>query len=320
MASPLPVPAPARWTLLLLPPLLAAGLYWQSRHFDHGLFDLQAHGPGAAATGMAALLPAMLLGQERVGRVRSFSKDNLYEYVDGHAEYYLSAGFKGLAVAEYGADAQGQPTLVVDLWDMGKPLQAFGVLMDQAGPDAVALGGDLLGFRTSGGVSLAHGRFYLQLSAFGGGDPTPAVQAVQALQAALGPVRETGPALADFPDLGEVVATRFVKEAYHGLDLLGNVIERRFARDGTEIEAFVIQGSTEKTRELEGRLLAFLDGEGIGHDTVTIAGHAVHRVSDPYEGDWFFFAAGDRLVGAFAPLDTALQAALQHYLERGPSP
>jgi hypothetical protein len=318
VAAPLPVPWPAHWGLLLLPPLLAAGLYWQSRHYDHGLVDLRAPHSEAGIADIAASLPTTLLGRERVGKVRSFSRDTLYEYVNGHAEYYISAGFQGLAVAEYGADAQGQPSLVVNLWDMGKPLHAFGVLMDEAGPDAVALEGEGLGFRTGSGQSLAHGRYYLQLNAFN--DDGNLTAAVEELRAAFGPVKDAGPAIAEFPAFGRVVATRFVKEAYRGLDLLSNVIERRFERDGTELEAFVIQGTAEKITDLERSVLAFLDTEGIGHETVPVAGHAVHRVSDPYEGDWFFFAATDRLVGAYAPLDAGLKDAVQGYLQGRASP
>ncbi len=318
MASPLPVPWPARWILLLLPPLLAAVLYWQSQHYDHGLVDLAANGTAGAAAA-AVPLPPTLAGRQRVGKVRSFSRDTLYEYVNGHAEYYISAGFQGLAVAEYGADAQGQPSLVVNLWDMGKPLHAFGVLMDEAGPDAVALEGESLGFRTGNGLSAAHGRYYLQLNAFDAAIDLTA--GLRDLRAALGPVQDAaGPAVAEFPALGRVVATRFVKEAYRGLDLLSNVIERRFERDGTEIDAFVVQGAAEKITDLERRLLAFLDAEGIGHEAVALGGRTLHRVSDRYEGDWFFFAATDRLVGVYAPLDAALQDAVQAYLDGGTTP
>lgn len=302
--------------LLVLPPLLAAALYWQSQHYDHGLVDLPGSPEGAAAG--ATSLPASLVGRERVGNVRSFSRDTLYEYVNGHAEYYISAGFEGLSVAEYGADGQGQPSLVVNLWDMGRPLHAFGVLMDEAGPDAVALEGETLGFRTGNGLSAAHGRYYLQLSSF---DPALDLTAsLDAVRTALGPVQGAGPAVAEFPALGRVIATRFVKEAYRGLDLLSNVVERRFERDGAEIEAFVVQGDATKIADLERGLLAFLDADGIGHEGVAVGGRTVHRVSDRYEGDWFFVAADDRLVGVYAPLDPGLQDAVRAYLVRSAKP
>jgi hypothetical protein len=230
-------------------------------------------------------------------------------------QYYISAGFEGLAVAEYGADAQGQPSLVVNLWDMGKPLHAFGVLMDEAGPDAVALEGETPGFRTDNGLSAVHGRYYLQLSSFDPG--LDLLAGLDAVQAALGPARDAGPAVAEFPALGRVVGTRFVKEAYRGVDLLANVIERRFERDGAEIEAFVIQGDPAKIVELERGLLAFLDADAIGHEAVAVAGRTVHRVSDRYEGDWFFFATDDRLFGVYAPLDPSLETVVGDYLGRG---
>ena len=322
MASPYPLSAPARLALLALPPLIAAALYWQAQHYDHGLVELRAQGPSggasSAAAALAGRLPASLGGRERVGAARPFVRDNLYEYVNGHAEYYLAAGFEGLAVGEYGADAQGQPSLVVNLWDMGKPLHAFGVLMDEAGPDAAALTGDVLGFRTANGLSLAHGRYYVQLNTYAAGiDPAANVPG---LIGALGPADQGGVATLHFPALGNVVATRFVKEGYRGLDMLANVLVRRFERGGVEIEAFLIQGAAAQVATIDRELQAFLDAEGMAREGVAIGNRTIHRVSDRYEGDWFYVAAGDRLIGVYAPLDAAMVEVMRAYLaEGGPS-
>jgi Family of unknown function (DUF6599) len=317
VASPHPVPAPVRLALLALPPLIAAGLYWQAQHFDHGLVDLR---PERAASGTSALgthLPGSLGGRQRAGAPRAFSRDTLYEYVDGHAEYYVTAGFEGLAVGEYGADAQGQPALVVNLWDMGRPLHAFGVLMDEAGADAVPLEGDVLGFRTSNGLSLAHGRYYLQVNSYlPGYDPAPDLAE---LLGALGPADRGGAAALHFPALGRVLGTRFVKENYRGLDMLANALVRRFERDGVEMEAFVIQGSDEQIADIARRLQDFLAAEGMPREEVALGRYRVHQVSDRYEGDWFYFVAGGRLVGVYARLDPALTEAVRAYLAEGGS-
>jgi hypothetical protein len=263
-------------------------------------------------------LPASLGGRQRVGAPRPFSRDTLYEYVNGHAEYYLSAGFEGLAVGEYGADAQGQPSLVVNLWDMGRPLHAFGVLMDEAGADAAPLEGEVLGFRTANGLSLVHGRHYVQVSSYVPG-VDPAADVAELLRA-LGPADQGGAAALRFPALGRVVATRFVKENYRGLDMLANALVRRFERDGVEIEAFVIQGSAEQIAGIDRRLQDFLAAEGIPREEVDLGRRKVHHVSDRYEGDWFYFVAGDRLVGVYARLDPALMEIVRAYLaEDGPS-
>ena len=315
MASPYPLSAPVRLALLALPPLLAAALYWQGQHYDHGLVELRPSGAQGGATALTARLPASLGGRQRMGMPRPFSRDSLYEYVNGHAEYYLTAGFEGLAVGEYGADAQGQPSLVVNLWDMGKPLHAFGVLMDEAGADAAPLAGDVLGFRTSNGLSVAHGRYYLQVNGYAPG--ADAAAGLPELLAALGPAEQGGAAVAHFPALGRVAATRFVKEGYRGLDMLANALVRRFERDGVEIEAFLIQGSPTQIATVDRQLQAFLDAEGIAREGVPVGDRTIHRVSDRYEGDWFYVAAGDRLIGVYASLDAALLEVMRAYLAEG---
>lgn len=318
MASPAPLSAPIRLALLALPPLLAGALYWQAQHYDHGLVELRPQGGTSAQSALGGRLPASLGGRQRVGVPRPFSRDTLYEYVNGHAEYYITAGFEGLAVGEYGADAQGQPALVVNLWDMGKPLHAFGVLMDEAGAEAAPLDGDVLGFRTANGLSLAHGRYYVQVNSYAPG-VEPAADLAELVRA-LGPADRGGASALQFPALGRVLATRFVKEGYRGLDVLANVLVRRFERDGAEVEAFVIQGSPGQVAAIDRQLQAFLDTEGMQREEVPVAGRTIHRVSDRYEGDWFYVAAGDRLLGVFAPLDAALLEAMRAHLAGGGAP
>ena len=315
MASPYPLSAPVRLALLALPPLLAAALYWQGQHYDHGLVELRPSGVQSGATALVGRLPASLGGRQRVGMPRAFARDTLYEYVNGHAEYYITAGFEGLAVGDYGADAQGQPSLVVNLWDMGKPLHAFGVLMDEAAADAAPLDGDVLGFRTANGLSLAHGRYYVQVNSYAPGiDPAASLGE---LLGALGPADQGASAALQFPALGRPVATRFVKESYRGLDMLANALVRRFERDGVEIEAFVIQGSPTQVANIDRQLQAFLDGEGIERESVPVGDRTIHRVNDRYEGDWFYVVVGDHLLGVYAPLDAAMRDVVQAYLAKG---
>jgi hypothetical protein len=318
VAAPYPLSTPIRLALLALPPLLAAGLYWQGQRYDHGLVELRSTAAQGGEYALTARLPASLGGLERVGATRAFARDTLYEYVNGHAEYYITAGFEGLAVGEYGADAQGQPSLVVNLWDMGRPLHAFGVLMDEAGNDAAPLPGAVLGFRTSNGLSLAHGRYYVQVNSYAPG--AEVAGGLPDLLAALGPADQAGAAVAQFPALGRVATTRFVKEGYRGLDMLANAMVRRFERDGVEIEAFLVQGSPTQIATVDRQLQAFLDAEGMAREGVPVGDHTIHRVSDRYEGDWFYVAAGGRLLGVYAPLDAALLEAVRAYLaEGGPS-
>jgi hypothetical protein len=317
MAEPRPAPAVARAALLAFPLLAAAGLWWQAQHHDAGLVSFEA-ARAEARDPLAARLPATLAGLPQAGTPRSYRRDNLYEYVNGHAEYYLSAGFQGLLVAEYGADAQGQPLLVANLWDMGRPLHALGVLMDEAGPQAAARVDDAPLLETAKGLSFTHGARYVQLTRFA--ESVDLHAAASGLRAALG--KADGGSLAEipFPDFGAAVATRFVKENYRGYDALANVVERRFARGSGEVVAFAVEAAPAKIAEVQRALLAFLDGEQIPRRAVAAGAITLHHVQDRYEGEWFFAASGGRLVGAFVPPDEALVSATADHLESGARP
>jgi len=64
-----------------------------------------------------------------------YNPDNLYEYIDGEAELYLSYGFKELATLTYFWGSVDDTSFVVDIYDMGTPLSAFGLYSNYRYPD-----------------------------------------------------------------------------------------------------------------------------------------------------------------------------------------
>jgi len=59
------------------------------------------------------------------GRPASYTRANLYDYIDGGADFYLSYAFQGAVVANYSGPAGAKIT--VELYDMGSSYDAFGV-------------------------------------------------------------------------------------------------------------------------------------------------------------------------------------------------
>lgn len=294
----------SRWLLSLLLPMIAMALYWEGQDYDPGLIALR---PAVQGTS----LPEQLVGLPRFGPLRAYDKDNLYEYINGHAEYYLGTGFKALTVAEYASAGSAQPELVVNLYQMGEPLFAFAVLMNELSPDATPVEGiGALAFANGNGFNLIHGPYYLQISRFTGqADPRAAGRAlVQALHQGQGELAQLD---LSFPALGEPLATQFVKEDYRGLGFLRQVLERRFRRDGKEFAAFQINGPPHQIEHTTQALLTFLGREGIPVEHLAFQGLNYHLVDDPYEGQWFFIQKESRLLGAFSsPNADLLQAIL----------
>jgi hypothetical protein len=222
-------PAPSvlvRGVLLALLPLVAVLVYVDGLRYDPGVLEFKSQ----AVVDMvpADYFPQNWGGLKQVGTLRRFDKSNLYEYINGHAEFFLGAGFRTLAVAEYNLNAAGEPLATMEIYHMGKSLHAFGTLMDETGEGAnpVAVGG--MGFRSGRDLRFINGPYYIKISVFA--DGVPLEKGAAALVESMGDAVGKNRLEFDFPDLGEVVSTRFVKENYMGLDFLKNVIERTFQK------------------------------------------------------------------------------------------
>jgi hypothetical protein len=94
--------------------------------------------------------------------VRFYDSANLYEYINGQAEGFIGYNFQALASATYAA---GEDMVVVDIYDMEKPIQAFGVYSTFRSPanDFLEIGEQ--GFATAEGVLFHDGRFMVKVSA-----------------------------------------------------------------------------------------------------------------------------------------------------------
>jgi hypothetical protein len=301
-------PLPVRVLLIILLPVLAAVIYWDGRQYDSDLLDFREQQDILRKS--AGLFPAQVQALAPFGAVRYYSKDTLYEYINGHAEFFLSAGFQSLAVGEYAQAGATAPALVVNLYDMGKGLHAFGVLMDEAGEsEAVDVG--TMGLAGGQGINFILGPYYAQVTVFDAA--LSVLETAQTIAAHLaGQVQESDLAFS-FPELGEVSATRFIKESYRGLEMLDNVLERSFRRGEQEIAVFLINNADVPL--LLTQLTAFLDEDGIAYRRSEYDGLSFYQVDDPYEGEWFFLPLKQSLIGAYAPLDESLRQRLADFAQ-----
>jgi hypothetical protein len=80
---------------------------------------------GKVKSDLALLLPDVIQGWKVSAKDQIYNRDNLYDYIDGGAELYLSYGFKKVIKRTY--TKTGQPDMVVDLFDMGTSQNAYGV-------------------------------------------------------------------------------------------------------------------------------------------------------------------------------------------------
>jgi len=104
--------------------------------------------------------PVQIRGWQLKDELR-FHPGNLYEYIDGGAELFISFGFRELVSLTFVRTAE--PDIVVDLFDMGSPRNAFAIFAhSQEKPDdTVGQGSEYLG----GQLRFWKNRFYVSLLA-----------------------------------------------------------------------------------------------------------------------------------------------------------
>jgi hypothetical protein len=77
-------------------------------------------------------------GWTQAGDVLTYDADNLWEYINGAAELFVSYGVISCQTADL---SSGDLTVTLDLYDMGTPLNAYGVFEREASGEAIDVAG-----------------------------------------------------------------------------------------------------------------------------------------------------------------------------------
>lgn len=103
--------------------------------------------------------PAAVRGWTLAPATDIHTPENLYEYIDGASELYISYGFEKLFTRRY--LQAGQPEMIVDLFDMGVSGNAFGIFAHSQEAPAKEIGQD--SEYLDGLLRFWQGRYYVSL-------------------------------------------------------------------------------------------------------------------------------------------------------------
>jgi hypothetical protein len=101
------------------------------------------------------------------GEVTVYTKDTLYTYINGEAELYMPYGFSRLVSALYTKQGDSGAALVVDIFQMGSILDAFGIYSYYRSTDMekIKIGSD--GFIDESQLMFYKDRYFVRLSTSG---------------------------------------------------------------------------------------------------------------------------------------------------------
>ncbi len=169
--------------------------------------------------------------------------ETLYEYINGEAELYHSYGFNKLVTQSYVFQDDNELSFIVDIYDMGTPLMAFGLhsnyrhpsyVFAQIGTEAVVSEYDL---------RFVQGRYVIELK---GADNLPQIR--EAMIAAARNIAGRIPDLAEFPDVLQLLPTegqepktlRYASKEMLNQSFLPGGLEASYTVNGKTVLGFVV--------------------------------------------------------------------------------
>ncbi len=226
--------------------------------------------PGATAEAppqLAALLPERdeMPGWAMPKQPRLFRAENLWEFIDGAADRYLAYGFEEVVTSEYAQDGTGLQVLV-DIYRMKDPLNAFGIYTQERNPEYRFLNVGNEGYLTGTTLNFWTGSYYVKITAFEEKDATRQVMSSLA-RAVAAKVTAPGAEPAEvgrFPKAGQLPHT----VVYIPRDVLGQSyftrgFEARYKAGDREYRMIlVILESPEAAQGAMARYRQFLSGGG----------------------------------------------------------
>ncbi len=243
-----------------------------------GCLFLLAVAANSAPPDIRSLLPKNneVKGWVRDGKVRVFSHDELWEYIDGGADVYLDYGFRKVAAVDM---KNGSRTITLDIYDMKKLEGAFGMYARERSPGYKFIKIGAEGYREGVALNFYQSRYYVKLTAFS--DDAVTRKALTRLAGVvsknIGSGKKPPALLSLFPPKGMKKHT----ETYEAKRFLGSTALRgsftaKYQRRGAKFTAFICRAKS--AARAKSRLNSFrpkLSGRGSLDDLVQDLGDQI---------------------------------------------
>jgi hypothetical protein len=192
-------------------------------------------------------------GWAPAGEVAIFTSDNLWEHINGAADLFLSFGFQQLWVREIG---KGGIVVAIEVYDMGSPLNAFGIFRSEKSGSAetLAIGAEAV-ISAPYQCQLLLDRFYLKVEAIEGDiDAATGRELLESLVASMPVPAGLPPELGGLPEAGRVPGSeRYQRDGFMGLGDLDHCLYADYRLGDLSYRAFLMlpEGSRDSAEKWE---------------------------------------------------------------------
>ncbi len=230
-------------------------------------------------------LPDRVAGWTRSPQIQMFNPADLWEYINGAAEQYLTYGFQDLATARY-TNTSG--TVVgVDIYRMADSVNAFGIYRQELSPKARPVAIGVEGRAGSSSLKFWSGSFYVKLTASPAGGRQPEIEALaNAIARGLGTPGGMPAQVGWFPAVGLVPdSIRFVPADALGQSAVTNAFEAKYENPQEPSTALVVPfESVQQAIAALARYESFLAKTGKDAALVASPGNGGFSATDSFHG------------------------------------
>lgn len=312
----------ALWLLLLMPVtglviLLKAPLICSAQtltEYTHKPSGETDRGPAAQdlPKEIASLAPR---GWKIFDKVKQFTPQNLYDQINGRAEFFLAYDLIRMTFASFINNADEGQFIDLSIYDMGSSTNAFGVFSGERSPGETPVRLGREGYRTDANFYIWKGRYYIRIIASGSTDEFKKI-GMDLAGKVTGFLQDSGEpvwGLAALPLVGRVPkSVRYVKADAMGLDFMKQTYMARYRVGNTTVTVFLSQQDTpEMARTILSRYEDYASKYGEGLDRIKQDG--VELVTCDMGDNYDIIFQKGRLVGGVSSVDNrtlALQAAI----------
>jgi hypothetical protein len=273
----------------------------------------------------ALLLLALLPGPNAVPdwslheQPRTYAAANLYQYIDGAADLFISFGFRRVVVGDYVYSGEDEGWITVDIYDMESPLHAFGIYHAEKPPQVQALPIGTQCYSSESMIAFWQGRYYVKVMLIFG-EHAPALRAFALTTAGKLPARaQIPPELKRLPVTDRIPGSeRYIKQSALGHKFLTEVISANYGSDETVATLYIADLATPEAAAAGlGRLRQFEAEAGEEAADLRGVGEEAFAARDPYYGDMLACRQDRFLLIAIATGEQVSRAFLQQLLQQG---
>lgn len=238
-------------------------------------------------------------GWSRSGEARFFDPANLWEYIDGAAEGYLTYGFENVVTQEY-ADPSRASQAVVDIYRMKDARNAFGIYASELNPESEFLRIGVEGYLGGTTLNFWSGPYYVKITVFQENEELKQGmrRIAENVSAKLGEPGSEPAEVGYFPTADRIPhSVRYLPKDVLGQSYLTEGFEARYRRGTVESKLVIVSApDEERAKDALARYRQFIAAEGGVQRELGAPGDGGFAGKDSYYGAMAAVRSGTRIV------------------------